>query len=89
MKGGTWLGITKSGRLATVTNLRQSNSSPPKSRGKEVSPYSVSQTPTCALGALVVDFLKDDELSPMEYAKKVAVEEDDYDGFNLLLVDIK
>ncbi|XP_065840212.1 transport and Golgi organization 2 homolog [Oscarella lobularis] len=71
-EGGTWLGITRSGRLATVTNLRQSNNLPPKSRG-----------------ALVADFLKDDDLSPIDYAKKVAVEEDDYAGFNLLLVDIK
>ncbi|XP_065839701.1 transport and Golgi organization 2 homolog [Oscarella lobularis] len=72
VKGGTWLGITKSGRLATVTNLRQSNGFPPKSRG-----------------ALVADFLENDEMSPMDYANKVAVEENDYAGFNLLLVDIK
>lgn len=43
--GGTWLGITKSGRLAAVTNYRQPNS--PKGK--------------ISRGTLVADFLKSNE----------------------------
>ena len=67
-EGGTWLGITKSGRFAAITNYRA-----PDKRT-----YSKSR------GQLTKDFLSGRQ-SPKEYAKTIALDSEQYAGFNLLI----
>lgn len=67
--GGTWLGITKSGRFAAVTNFRDGSR---RSAGKR------------SRGWLVRDFLAADA-SPEAFLATVDGMRDDYDGFNLLV----
>lgn len=66
--GGTWLGITKRGRFAAVTNYHEQipEPVPPKSRG-----------------ALVIDFLESDS-SSYEYAHQALKNGNDYQGFTLV-----
>jgi uncharacterized protein with NRDE domain len=67
--GGTWLGITKAGRIAAITNYRD--------------PASV-MTDAPSRGWLVRDYLlsKDD---PASYLKKVRKDGNRYNGFNLIV----
>lgn len=69
--GGTWLGVTRSGRLAAVTYFRE-----------PVAP--VHRPPS--RGMLAADFLTG-TMSPEEYLEKVRHEEGRYGGFNLLFGD--
>jgi uncharacterized protein with NRDE domain len=65
---GTWLGITKSGRVASLTNFR--------------APYSVMEdAPT--RGELVTGFLKGRE-APTSYIESICRNAPHYNGFNLL-----
>lgn len=70
--GGTWLGLTREGRWAAVTNYRD----PPTQRPGRPS-----------RGALVADFLRNPS-APDEYLAAVAKDAGAYDGFNLLLGDL-
>ena len=67
--GGTWLGVTKSGRWAAVTNYRETGTMPanPTTRGR-----------------LVTDFLSA-KISPDEYLASLQKHSQQYGGFNLLL----
>ena len=67
--GGTWLGITRKGRIAATTNYRD--------------PASV-KTNAASRGRLVSDFLLGEE-DPVEYLDKLAKEQDRYNGFNLII----
>jgi uncharacterized protein with NRDE domain len=69
--GGTWLGITRTGRYAAITNYRDPNSvrSDAPSRGDLVSRYLTSQ----------------DE--PQNYLEQLVPYGDNYNGFNLLIGD--
>jgi uncharacterized protein with NRDE domain len=71
LRGGTWFGITKQGRIAMVTNYREPPSGPraPESRG-----------------ALVGDFLKG-EAKASHYLRDIAGRRANYDGFNLIAGD--
>lgn len=69
--GGTWMGITASGRWAVVTNFRD---------GKDQQHYPTSR------GALIADFLHSD-LSPIRFAKTLEQHQQAYAGFNLFLGD--
>jgi uncharacterized protein with NRDE domain len=69
--GGTWLGITRTGRLATVANFRH--------------PSKLHQT-GLSRGMLTVDFLRSD-VSPGAYLETVAQQAERYKGFNLLIGD--
>lgn len=69
--GGTWLGLTKSGRFAAITNYRD------PSIHKENAP---------SRGALTTDFLLGSE-TPGDYLKRISEEGDQYYGFNLLIGD--
>ncbi len=66
--GGTWLGISKYGRFAAVTNFHEQTPEPvpPKSRG-----------------ALVIDFLESD-MPAQEYADRVVKNANEYQGFTLV-----
>lgn len=69
--GGTWLGMTRDGRFAALTNYRD--------------PQRV-RTERPSRGALVSDFLRA-QLRPAEYCAELAVRAGDYNGFNLLVGD--
>ena len=70
-EGGTWMGITRGGRFAAVTNYREM---PLVRDGKR------------SRGHLVAGFLRG-AASPGEYVRALAVEGDAYNGFNLLAGD--
>ncbi len=69
--GGTWLGMSLTGRFATVTNVRAGH-------GVRHSPRS--------RGLIVTDFLRAEHDAPT-HAARLMHEARDYDGFNLLAWD--
>lgn len=68
---GTWLGVTRAGKFAAITNFRE------PSQNKSNSP---------SRGQFAVDFLSGQK-SPREYLEELATHASDYNGFNLLLAD--
>ncbi len=69
--GGTWLGVTRSGRFAALTNYREAATSPDSVRSR---------------GLLVSDFL-DAESSAVEFATELVRSGSDYAGYSILLYD--
>jgi uncharacterized protein with NRDE domain len=69
---GTWLGVTRGGRFAALTNFRD-----PRER----------KTDAPSRGRLVSDFLVTDN-NPREYLKDVSRQAQRYNGFNLLVGDL-
>ena len=69
--GGTWLGVSRSGRLAALTNYRLPVNDP------AVKP---------SRGGLVADFLQS-EIDAADYLGRLAEQADRYNPFNLLLFD--
>jgi uncharacterized protein with NRDE domain len=69
--GGTWLGVSRSGRLAALTNYRLPVNDP---------------TPKPSRGGLVAGFLQG-TVDAAEYLSALAPQADDYSPFNLLLFD--
>jgi uncharacterized protein with NRDE domain len=69
---GTWLGVTRAGRFAALTNFRDSR------ERKADAP---------SRGQLVSDFLASDQ-DPREYLEEVATRAPRYNGFNLLAGDV-
>jgi uncharacterized protein with NRDE domain len=69
---GTWLGVTRAGRFAALTNFRD-----PSER----------KTNAPSRGQLVSDFLTS-EREPREYLEDVAARAPDYNGFSLLVGDV-
>lgn len=69
--GGTWMGVTASGRWAVLTNFRD---------GQDQKSYETSR------GALVEDFLLSD-LAPIRFAQQLERVQQHYAGFNLFLGD--
>jgi uncharacterized protein with NRDE domain len=70
-QGGTWMGITRSGRFATITNYHDPARTVP-------APHSRGELPlTYLLG----------QQSPQDYLRAIAPTAQDYAGFNLLLGD--
>lgn len=67
--GGTWMGVTKAGRFAAVTNFRD----PSDKRSTALS-----------RGTLVADFLLSED-SPEEFVARLAVRADLFNGFNLVV----
>jgi len=67
--GGTWLGITRKGRIAAITNYRD--------------PASLKKNAP-SRGKLVSGFLLGEE-SSVEYLDKLARQQDRYNGFNLII----
>mgnify|MGYP001565895494 CR=1 FL=1 len=68
---GTWLGVTRRGRFAALTNFRD-----PRER----------KTDAPSRGLLVSEFLASDR-EPREYLADIAIEAPRYNGFNLLAGD--
>ena len=69
--GGTWMGVTESGRWAIVTNFRN---------GRDKNQYSTSR------GHLIQSFLESD-LAPFRFAQQLEQQQQDYAGFNLFVGD--
>jgi uncharacterized protein with NRDE domain len=69
--GGTWIGVTKQGRFAALTNVRQL---PPPYEGQ------------ISRGNLVKDFLTDN-MSAKDYLADIHKKGRLYDGFNLIVGD--
>lgn len=67
--GGTWLGVTRTGRFATVTNYREPGERRPDARSR---------------GELVVDYLKG-SASAEEFLVSLQERAQEYSGFNLIL----
>ncbi len=74
--GGTWLGITRAGRCAALTNVRDPGDLRPRAPGEP------------SRGALASDFLRGDE-APLAYASRVAAEGARYRGYNLVVGDAR
>lgn len=72
-KGGTWLGLARTGRIAAVTNYRD---------GAARKPAALSR------GYLTAGFLRAPE-DPGNYLKHVARKADQYGGFSLLVGDFE
>lgn len=68
-KGGTWLGMTKTGRIAAITNFRDLQNL------KDGAP---------SRGGLVSEFLRGNE-DPVEYIQNIRQISNSYNGFNLIL----
>ncbi|KAI9348252.1 NRDE protein-domain-containing protein [Zopfochytrium polystomum] len=80
--GGTWLGVTTTGRFALLTNFREPPAPP-------------TTTPQPTRGRLVAEFLApttDGDVNgaptPAEYAARVLRDSKTFQGFNLVLGDI-
>lgn len=71
--GGTWLGISRDGRFAALTNYRD----PRAFR---------ANAPT--RGTLVADFLAGPSIAPLAYLQRVAERGSAYNGFNLVVGDL-
>lgn len=71
-QGGTWLGITKKGKFAALTNFRNPNNT-------------LAGAPS--RGLLVKNFLIND-YSPTEYLEYLEKAGDEYNGFSILLYDL-
>lgn len=69
--GGTWLGVTRNGRFAALTNFRD-----PADR----------QSTAPSRGTLVTDFLRD-KRTPHEFLEALATRAGQFNGFNLIAGD--
>ena len=69
---GTWMGVTRGGRFAAVTNFRD--------------PSFAQRADAPSRGALVADFLRGAE-GAEAYAEALAARAGEYNGFNLLVGD--
>lgn len=66
--GGTWMGVTRAGHWAAITNVRSETDRRPDAPSR---------------GHLVAEYLKE-EPNPHEFLETVAATADEYNGFNLL-----
>ncbi|XP_032372181.1 transport and Golgi organization protein 2 homolog isoform X1 [Etheostoma spectabile] len=72
-EGGSWLGISKRGKLAAITNYMEGRLNP-DAQGR---------------GFLVSNYLMDKDLDCYSYLKKVSTESHQYNGFNLITAEFK
>lgn len=71
--GGTWLGISRDGRFAALTNIRNGEAARADARSR---------------GDLVADFLRE-AVAPEDYLTQVRERAQQYNGFNLLVGDAR
>ena len=69
--GGTWMGITREGRFAAVTNFRDPSDKRSTARSR---------------GTLVTEFLSS-SLAPLAFCERLQPHVREYNGFNLILGD--
>ncbi|MCJ8500781.1 NRDE family protein [Desulfatitalea alkaliphila] len=70
-QGGTWMGVTRTGRLAAITNYRDPAAVRPEAPSR---------------GALVTDYLLG-TMSPADYLHRIRSRANGYNGFNLIVGD--
>lgn len=70
--GGTWMGMSRSGRISLITNYRDP---------KNIDPHAPSR------GQLVSDFLAGKE-QPEDYLKRISQDGKRYNGFNLIVGNV-
>jgi uncharacterized protein with NRDE domain len=70
--GGTWLGVSRAGRFATVTNFRE--------------PIIEQKVASRSRGMLPLGFLQSEQ-TPLEYLQGIESQQQEYGGFNLLVSD--
>lgn len=70
--GGTWCGLSSSGRFAALTNIRAPQQHNPEARSR---------------GELVSAFLQNDQMTPSDYAQQLSQQRLAYNGYNLLFGD--
>ncbi|MEB3754644.1 NRDE family protein [Acinetobacter sp. MD2(2019)] len=68
VSGGTWLGMTKTGRWAVITNYRDGQA---------------MQSLTTSRGKIITDFLNSD-LAPIRFARQLEAKQQHYAGFNVI-----
>jgi uncharacterized protein with NRDE domain len=71
--GGTWLGVSASGKVALLTNVREPGNQNPSAPSR---------------GALVSHYLQD-STTALQYAQSIDAQGHRFNGFNLLLADSK
>ncbi len=69
--GGTWMGVTRGGRFAAITNYRSTTPAPDPARSR---------------GMLTLEFLAG-EAAPLDYLQAICDQGGQYAGFNLLVGD--
>lgn len=69
--GGTWLGVSKDGRFAAVTNFREPRTESPTAKSR---------------GMLITEFLAGD-IEAGTYLRDIEMRKDVFNGFNLLMGD--
>jgi len=72
--GGTWIGVTTGGKVAAVTNYRDTR-------------QQVATPPS--RGMLVADYLRDESMTPDDLHAHLASSGNRYDGFNLIYGSVK
>ncbi|XP_076007123.1 transport and Golgi organization protein 2 homolog isoform X2 [Genypterus blacodes] len=72
-EGGSWLGISKRGKLAAITNYLEGRPNP-DAHGR---------------GSLVSNYLMDRDVDSYSYLKKVSTESHLFNGFNLITAEFK
>lgn len=70
--GGTWMGVTRMGRFAAITNFRAPSEKNPTARSR---------------GSLVAEYLKGQD-APDDYLQTVADKARRYNGFNLMVGEL-
>lgn len=71
-EGGTWLGVSRSGKVGMLTNISTGKLTLKNAKGR---------------GHLVIDYLQSDDLTAVEYLDKVACSTAQYSPFNLCLFE--
>ncbi|XP_029998608.1 transport and Golgi organization protein 2 homolog isoform X1 [Sphaeramia orbicularis] len=72
-EGGSWLGISKRGKMAAITNYMEGRQNP-DAHGR---------------GFLVSNYLMDKDVDSYSYLKKVSTESHLYNGFNLITAEFR
>jgi uncharacterized protein with NRDE domain len=78
-RGGTWLGISKTGRFSAITNFRIADNDQEGRR--------MISTSALSRGWLVRDFLLSTK-PPLDYLEEIHQHWSEYDGFNLIVGEI-
>ncbi len=77
-QGGTWMGVTRAGRFAAITNFRDPELTQ--------APANQAQQPRPSRGALPLSFLLS-AMTPDLFLAELATQRQDYAGYNLLVSD--
>lgn len=89
VNGGTWIGMSRQGRFAVLTNYRKhvSDTFVGKTRGNLMkNVYIIIHV---LKGGLVLDFLTDTSYTPLEYCQHIKTKALEYDGYNIIVGQLR